>query len=126
MKQASCSWMLNWEQLLIVITLLVRRRLGRSALFRQQRPGIQGKPFTIYKFRTMTDARDGDDNLLPDAERLTRLGRLLRKTSMDELPELFNLRESVKSVEKNVRRLRRWTQMEKNKTRYERELHWEY
>jgi len=84
--------------LLIVITPLVRRRLGRSALFRQQRPGIQAKPFTIYKFRTMTDARDGDDNLLPDAERLTRLGRLLRKTSMDELPELFNIIKGDMSI----------------------------
>lgn len=84
--------------LLLVITLLIRSRVGRSALFCQERPGIQGKPFTIYKFRTMTDARDGGGNLLPDAERLTRLGRLLRKTSMDELPELFNIIKGDMSI----------------------------
>ena len=57
----------------------------------QQRPGLRGEPFTIYKFRTMTDARDAQGNLLPDAERLTPFGRFLRRTSLDELPELFNV-----------------------------------
>jgi len=60
-------------------------------LFRQQRPGLHGQPFTLYKFRTMTDARDAQGNLLPDAQRLMPLGRFLRSTSLDELPELFNV-----------------------------------
>lgn len=60
-------------------------------LFRQMRPGLHGEPFTLYKFRTMTDARDADGNLLPDAQRLTRFGRFLRSTSLDELPELWNV-----------------------------------
>ena len=77
--------------LLGAIALLVRCRLGSPVLFRQQRPGLHGKPFTIYKFRTMTDARDPSGNLLPDASRLTRLGRFLRAASLDELPELWNV-----------------------------------
>lgn len=74
-----------------LLTLLVRLKLGAPVLFRQQRPGLHGKPFTLYKFRTMTDARDADGNLLPDAERLTPFGRFLRSSSLDELPELFNV-----------------------------------
>ena len=77
--------------LLGLIALLVRLKLGSPILFRQQRPGLHGEPFTIYKFRTMTDARDAQGNLLPDAERLTSLGRFLRSTSLDELPELLNV-----------------------------------
>ncbi len=76
---------------LVLIGILVRFKIGSPVLFRQIRPGLDGKPFTIYKFRTMTDERDGDGNLLPDSERLTRLGRFLRMTSLDELPELFNV-----------------------------------
>jgi sugar transferase EpsL len=76
---------------LAFVALLVRIRLGSSVLFRQQRPGLYGKPFTIYKFRTMTNARDAQGNLLPDGQRLTCLGRFLRSTSLDELPELFNV-----------------------------------
>jgi lipopolysaccharide/colanic/teichoic acid biosynthesis glycosyltransferase len=75
--------------LLALIALLVRLKLGSPILFRQQRPGLHGEPFTIYKFRTMTDARDARGNLLPDAQRLTPLGRFLRSTSLDELPELL-------------------------------------
>ena len=75
----------------IVLTLLVRAKLGAPVLFRQQRPGLHGKPFTLLKFRTMTDALDAGGNLLPDAERLTAFGRFLRSTSLDELPELFNV-----------------------------------
>jgi lipopolysaccharide/colanic/teichoic acid biosynthesis glycosyltransferase len=74
-----------------LIALAVRLRLGSPVLFRQARPGLNGKPFTMCKFRTMTDARDMSGNLLPDAQRLTRLGRLLRSTSLDELPELWNV-----------------------------------
>ncbi len=76
---------------LIVLALLVRLFHGSPILFRQVRPGYCSRPFPVYKFRTMTDARDGWGNLLPDAERLTTLGRFLRSTSLDELPELFNV-----------------------------------
>lgn len=77
--------------LLALIALLVRVLHGSPVLFRQQRPGLHGKPFTMYKFCTMTDARDTAGNLLSDAERLTPFGRFLRSTSLDELPELFNV-----------------------------------
>ncbi len=73
------------------LAVLVRAKLGSPILFRQQRPGLHGKPFIVYKFRTMTDAQDGDGYLLADAERLTAFGRFLRSTSLDELPELFNV-----------------------------------
>lgn len=77
--------------LLALLAMLVRVKLGAPVLFRQQRPGLHGKPFTIHKFRTMTDARDARGNLLPDAERLTPFGQWLRSTSLDELPELFQV-----------------------------------
>lgn len=76
---------------LLVIALLVRIHHGMPILFRQQRPGLGGRPFFIYKFRTMTSARGPDGALLPDAQRLTRLGRFLRASSLDELPELLNI-----------------------------------
>lgn len=76
---------------MLLVAILVRLKLGSPVIFRQQRPGLHGKPFTIYKFRTMTQALDTQGNLLPDSERLTPLGRFLRKTSLDELPELFNV-----------------------------------
>ena len=76
---------------LAVIALLVRVKLGSPVLFRQVRPGLHGKPFTIYKFRTMSDERNSEGNLLPDSERLTRFGRYLRSASLDELPELWNV-----------------------------------
>jgi lipopolysaccharide/colanic/teichoic acid biosynthesis glycosyltransferase len=74
-----------------LIALLVRVNMGPPVFFRQQRPGLCGHPFTLYKFRTMTNARDTQGNLLPDAQRLTPLGRFLRSTSLDELPELINV-----------------------------------
>ena len=74
-----------------VVAIIVRAQLGAPVLFCQTRPGLQGKPFSILKFRTMTNARDAQGNLLPDAQRLTRFGRFLRSTSLDELPELFNV-----------------------------------
>jgi sugar transferase EpsL len=77
--------------LLLLIALLVRVLHGPPALFGQTRPGYKGTLFRIYKFRTMTDARAADGSLLPDAERLTPLGRFLRASSLDELPELFNI-----------------------------------
>lgn len=76
---------------LAVVALLVRVKLGAPVLFRQTRPGLNGQPFDILKFRTMTDARGADGALLPDAERLTRFGRFLRASSLDELPELINI-----------------------------------
>ncbi|WP_157469052.1 sugar transferase [Deinococcus murrayi] len=74
-----------------VLAGLVRLKLGTPVLFRQVRPGLAGQPFTMYKFRTMTDERGPDGHLLPDAERLTAFGRFLRSTSLDELPELLNV-----------------------------------
>ena len=76
---------------LLALTLLVRRKLGSPVFFTQMRPGLQGKPFLMVKFRTMTDARGPDGALLPDADRLTPFGRFLRATSLDELPELWNV-----------------------------------
>lgn len=76
---------------LLVLALLVRIKLGKPVLFAQIRPGMHGKPFRMVKFRTMTDARGPDGALLPDAERLPSFGRFLRATSLDELPELWNV-----------------------------------
>lgn len=76
---------------LSIVALLIRIKLGSPVLFKQRRPGKNGKIFEIYKFRTMTDARDEDGNLLPDNERLTDFGKLLRSTSIDELPEIINI-----------------------------------
>jgi len=75
----------------LILAILVRVLVGKPVLFRQVRPGLLGRPFTIFKFRTMTDAQDVGGNLLPDDQRLTRLGRFLRRMSLDELPELFNV-----------------------------------
>ena len=77
--------------LLGLVAILVRITVGSPILFCQHRPGLRGRPFRIFKFRTMTNQRDDNGNLLPDAQRLTRFGRLLRRTSLDELPELLNV-----------------------------------
>lgn len=87
----TCLGGLFISPLLLGITLAVYFLHGAPVLFRQVRPGYRGKPFTIYKFRSMTDQRDAEGNLLPDERRLTRFGRLLRSLSLDELPELINI-----------------------------------
>lgn len=76
---------------ILVVAILVRTKLGSPVIFHQERPGYHEKIFTLCKFRTMTDARDENGELLPDSVRLTRFGSLLRKTSLDELPELWNI-----------------------------------
>lgn len=80
-----------WFPVLLLLALLVRLRLGSPVLFRQERPGLNGVPFMLLKFRTMTSALDETGELLPDAARLTGFGRSLRSTSLDELPELLNV-----------------------------------
>ena len=95
------KWMLDFilslmaiiilSPVLILVAILVRTKLGSPVIFKQKRPGKDEKIFTLYKFRTMTDERDEEGNLLPDDIRLTRFGKLLRSTSLDELPELFNI-----------------------------------
>jgi lipopolysaccharide/colanic/teichoic acid biosynthesis glycosyltransferase len=80
-----------WVPLIAAVAILVRVNLGRPVLFRQRRPGWKGKVFEMYKFRTMTYARDPAGRPLPDAERLTAFGRWLRAASLDELPEIWNV-----------------------------------
>lgn len=82
----------------LIIVAVIRCTIGKPVLFRQNRPGKHGKPFKIYKYRTMTDARDSQGNLLPDAERLTDFGGFLRATSLDELPELINIIKGDMSI----------------------------
>ena len=94
---ASCGLLLLLPVLLIV-TFKIHRALGSPILFRQIRPGLHGKPFQMIKFRTMHDKTDADGQLLPDAERLTKLGRLLRASSIDELPELWNVLKGEMSL----------------------------
>ena len=81
-----CFW---W--LYIVLALLIKIKLGGPVLFKQERPGLNGKIFTMYKFRSMTDGRDKNGKLLSDSERVTSFGRVLRATSLDEIPEFFNV-----------------------------------
>lgn len=81
--------LLSW--LLLLVALLVRIKLGSPVIFKQERPGLHEKIFTLYKFRTMTDKRDANGELLPDQERLTAFGKFLRASSLDELPEFFNI-----------------------------------
>jgi len=87
-----------WVPVMLVLALLVRVKLGSPVLFRQQRPGRGRAIFEMTKFRTMTDARDAAGNLRPDAERLTPFGRMLRSSSLDELPELFNVLKGEMSL----------------------------
>lgn len=83
---------------LIIVAILVRFKLGSPVLFKQKRPGLNEKIFTMYKFRTMTDEKDENGELLPDSVRLTKFGRMLRSTSLDELPELFNILKGDMSI----------------------------
>lgn len=84
--------------IMLVLALLIRLTLGSPLLFKQKRAGLKGKSFTIYKFRTMTDARNNNGELLPDSARSTKLGIKLRSTSLDELPELFNILKGDMSI----------------------------
>ncbi len=84
--------------LLMIVGVLVRFKLGSPVLFKQKRPGLNEKIFTMYKFRTMTDEKDENGELLPDSVRLTKFGRMLRSTSLDELPELFNILKGDMSI----------------------------
>jgi sugar transferase EpsL len=84
--------------LLVVLWIVVRIKHGSPVLFCQQRPGLHGRPFTMYKFRTMTDERDAEGNLLPDEQRLTGFGKFMRSTSMDELPALLNVLKGEMSL----------------------------
>lgn len=95
-----CSLMalLVFWWLYVIVAILVRVKLGSPVLFTQDRPGKDEKIFKLYKFRTMTDARDENGRLLPDDVRLTKFGKLLRSTSMDELPEVFNILKGDMSI----------------------------
>ena len=83
---------------MIVIYILVRIKLGKPVIFKQERPGRNEEIFTLYKFRTMTEEKDEKGNLLPDEQRLTKFGKMLRRTSIDELPELFNILKGDMSI----------------------------
>lgn len=87
----SAVTLLLLSPVLLITALLVRVKLGSPVIFKQERPGLNGKIFKMYKFRTMTDGRDSEGDLLPDEQRLTHFGKLLRSTSLDELPELWNI-----------------------------------
>ena len=95
---SSLAFLILLSPLLAGIAALARLLLGSPVFVRQLRPGLHGRPFTLLKFRTMTEARDPAGNLLPDEQRLTRLGRFLRRTSLDELPELINVLKGEMSL----------------------------
>ena len=87
----SACWLIGFAPLLLVVVILVRLKLGSPVLFVQERPGYLGRPFRMVKFRTMTDERGPDGELLPDSVRLTSFGKLLRSTTLDEFPEMWNV-----------------------------------
>ncbi|MNK67440.1 putative sugar transferase EpsL [compost metagenome] len=88
---ASVAGLIVLSPVIAIVAYLIRKRLGSPVLFRQVRPGLGGKPFEMVKFRTMRDALDANGNPLPDSERMTDFGRFLRSSSLDELPELWNV-----------------------------------
>ena len=94
----SLVFILLFWWLYIVVAILVRLKLGSPIVFTQKRPGLNEKIFTMYKFRTMTDKKDVNGNLLPDKERLTKFGKFLRSTSLDEIPELLNVLKGEMSL----------------------------
>lgn len=94
----SASLLVVLAPFFLVLALLVRMKLGSPVLFRQTRPGKNAEAFVMFKFRTMTDARGSNGELLPDMDRLTRFGRFLRSTSLDELPELWNVLRGDMSI----------------------------
>lgn len=94
----SVIFILLFWWLYIIIVILVRRKLGSPVIFRQKRPGLNEEIFTMYKFRTMTDKKDENGNLLPDKDRLTKFGKFLRSTSLDEIPELWNVLKGQMSL----------------------------
>lgn len=87
----SLAWLIGFSPLLLVVAILVRIKLGSPIFFIQERPGKDGKPFRMVKFRTMTDEKDSSGNLLSDEIRLTKFGRFLRSTTLDEFPEMWNV-----------------------------------
>jgi lipopolysaccharide/colanic/teichoic acid biosynthesis glycosyltransferase len=87
----SAGWLIGFSPLLLVVAILVRLKLGSPVLFVQERPGHRAKPFRMVKFRTMTDERGSDGELLPDEQRLTSFGKFLRATTLDEFPEMWNV-----------------------------------
>jgi sugar transferase EpsL len=94
----SATGLIMLSPLLIILAVIIRLKMGNPVLFRQKRPGLCSRGFVIYKFRTMTDQADKSRQLLPDEKRLPALGRFLRSTSMDELPELFNVLKGDMSI----------------------------
>ena len=94
----SLIFILLFWWLYIVIIILVKKKLGSPVLFEQERPGLNEKIFTMYKFRTMTDEKDEKGDLLPDKDRLTKFGKFLRSTSLDEIPELWNVLKGEMSL----------------------------
>jgi len=94
----SSAGMVFLSPVFVVIAVLIRLKMGSPVLFCQTRPGLNGKPFTLYKFRTMKDEYDVNGNLLPDEKRLTPIGQFLRSTSLDELPELWNVLKGEMSL----------------------------
>ncbi|MBS4205811.1 sugar transferase [Lederbergia citrea] len=87
----SALLLIIFSPIILLIGLLVKVKLGKPILFKQKRPGLHGRPFYLYKFRTMTDEKDCNGNLLPDSARITSFGKFLRKYSLDELPQLINV-----------------------------------
>jgi len=94
----SAGWLIGFAPLLLLVAILVRLKLGSPVLFIQERPGLRGRPFRMVKFRTMTDERDADGELLPDEQRLTAFGKFLRSSTLDEFPEMWNVLTGEMSV----------------------------